>query len=55
MTWARAGRRRQRGTIDRLPSGPLRVRVYGGQEPVSGKRNTLVGVIEPSPRQEARA
>ncbi|WP_308816412.1 tyrosine-type recombinase/integrase [Pseudonocardia alni] len=55
MTRAKAGRRRQRGTIDRLPSGALRVRVYGGQDPVSGKRNTLVEVIEPGPRQEARA
>lgn len=55
MTRAKAGRRRQRGTIDRLPSGALRVRVYGGQDPVSGKRDTLVEVIEPGPRQEARA
>ncbi|ALE74390.1 hypothetical protein AD006_25335 [Pseudonocardia sp. EC080610-09] len=55
MTRARAGRRRQRGTIDELPSGALRVRVYGGQDPVSGKRNTLVEIVEPGARQEARA
>lgn len=55
MTRAKAGRRRQRGTIDELPSGALRVRVYGGQDPVSGKRNTLVEIVEPGPRQEARA
>ncbi len=55
MTRAKAGRRRQRGAIDELPSGALRVRVYAGQDPVSGKRNDLVEIIEPGPKQAARA
>lgn len=54
MARAKAGRQRQRGAIDRLPSGALRVRVYGGTDPISGKRNTLVEIVEPGPRLEAR-
>lgn len=46
MTRAKAGRQRQRGAIDELPSGALRVRVYAGKDPVSGKRNDLVEIIE---------
>ena len=34
--------RRQRGSIDRLPSGAYRVRVAAGIDPVTGKRHTLV-------------
>lgn len=49
MTQAKADRRRQRGTVDELPSGALRVRVYAGRDPVSGKRNDLVEIIEPGP------
>jgi integrase len=50
VTRARPGRSRQRGTIDRLPSGALRVRVYGGSDPVTGKRHTLVEVIPAGPK-----
>lgn len=48
---------RQRGTIDELPSGALRVRVYGGRDPVSGRRHDLVEVVPPGPRawKEAEA
>lgn len=50
MTRSRPGRRRQRGTIDELPSGALRVRVYAGEDPLTGKRHDLVEVIPPGPK-----
>jgi integrase len=50
MTQAKPGRRRTRGTIDELPSGALRVRVYAGADPVTGRRHDLVEVIPPGPK-----
>lgn len=41
--------KRPRGTIDTLPSGSLRVRVYSGTDPVSGERHNLVEVIPAGP------
>jgi integrase len=41
--------KRIRGTIDTLPSGSLRVRVYAGTDPVSGERHNLVEVIPAGP------
>ncbi|GAA1284492.1 hypothetical protein GCM10009609_57010 [Pseudonocardia aurantiaca] len=38
-------RRRPRGEIEALPSGSLRVRVYAGIDPISGKRHYLSEVI----------
>ncbi|MCO1658911.1 tyrosine-type recombinase/integrase [Pseudonocardia humida] len=38
-------RQRQRGEIETLPSGSLRVRVYAGVDPISGKRHHLTEVI----------
>lgn len=55
MTQGQPGRRRQRGTVDELPSGALRVRVYGGMDPVSGKRHDLVEIVQPGPKLKARA
>jgi hypothetical protein len=37
-------RRRQRGSIDELPRGALRVRVYAGTDPISRRRHDLVAV-----------
>ncbi len=35
------GKRDQdRGTIDRLPSGALRVRVFAGRDPITGRRHS---------------
>jgi integrase len=48
-------RRRQRGTIDRLANGTLRVRVYAGIDPVTKRRHDLVEFVPPGPRAEARA
>jgi len=36
---------RKRGSIDELPSGALRVRVYAGIDPVSKRRHYLTEVI----------
>lgn len=36
---------RERGSIDELPSGALRVRVYAGLDPVSKKRHDLTEII----------
>jgi integrase len=41
---------RPRGSIDVLPSGALRVRVYAGQDPLTKKRHTLVETIPAGPK-----
>ena len=48
---------RARGSIDKLPSGTLRVRVYAGRDPVSKRRHDFTEVIAPGPgaRRRARA
>ena len=46
-------RKGQRGEIEQLPSGSLRVRVYAGINPISGKKNHLVEVV-PSGRDAAK-
>lgn len=48
---------RERGSIDELPSGALRVRVYAGVDPVTKRRHDLTEVIPPGPKaqREARA
>jgi hypothetical protein len=35
-------KRRSRGAIDQLPSGSYRVRVYAGEDPLTGERHDLV-------------
>ncbi|RTL61780.1 MAG: integrase [Pseudonocardiaceae bacterium] len=40
---------RNRGSIDELPSGALRVRVYAGVDPVTKRRHDLVRVVPPGP------
>jgi Site-specific recombinase XerD len=46
---------RQRGRIEVLPSGSLRVKVYAGTDPVSGKRHDLTEVIPAGPKAEREA
>ena len=48
---------RERGSIDELPSGALRVRVYAGVDSVTKRRHDLVKVIPAGPKakQQARA
>jgi integrase len=55
MTRAKPGRQRSRGTVDELPSGALRVRVYAGKDPVTGRRRDLVEVIPPGPKAARQA
>ena len=40
---------RQRGRVETLPSGSLRVKVYAGIDPISGRRNDLTETIPPGP------
>jgi hypothetical protein len=49
VTAASTRRKRPRGSIDRLPSGGLRVRVYAGVDPVTEQQRYLTQVIEPGP------
>ena len=44
-------RSRQRGQIEALPSGALRVKVFAGRDPVSKRRLYLSETIPPGPRQ----
>jgi hypothetical protein len=43
-------RTRQRGGIDELPSGALRVRVYGGMDLISKRRMYLTEVVPLGPK-----
>lgn len=42
-------RQRTRGSVDVLPSGALRVRVYAGIDALTGKQNYLVEIVPPGP------
>lgn len=50
MMRSRPRRQRSRGAVDELPSGALRVRVYAGADPLTGKRHDLVEVIHTAAR-----
>ncbi|WP_344112357.1 hypothetical protein [Kribbella alba] len=45
MAKANGRKKRERGGIDVLPSGAIRVRVYAGIDPVSKRRHDLIEVI----------
>jgi integrase len=47
--------KRSRGEIEPLPSGSLRVKVYAGTNPVTGKKFYLTETVKPGPRQERTA
>ncbi len=50
MTEARSGRRlRQRGEVEELRSGALRVKVYAGEDPLTGRRHYLRETIAAGP------
>ena len=55
VTRAKAGRRRTGGTVDVLPSGALRVRVYAGKDPVCGRRHDLVEIVPAGPKAAPQA
>jgi integrase len=46
---------RQKGSIDVLPSGALRVRVYAGQDPITKRRHNLVEIVPAGPDAENQA
>jgi len=48
-------RKRQQGSVDELPSGALRVRVYTGVDPITKRRYDLVEVVAPGPKAWDRA
>jgi integrase/DNA-binding transcriptional regulator YhcF (GntR family) len=51
MGTARKGPKgRQRGQIEQLPSKALRVKVYAGIDPLSGRRNYLTETVQPGPK-----
>jgi integrase len=47
--------RRQRGRVEELPSGALRVSVYAGIDPLTGGRHYLRETIPPGPTAGAEA
>ncbi len=50
-----ARQRRNRGSVDELPSGHFRVRVYAGVDPLTGKRHDLVELADsPSEAEKVR-
>jgi integrase len=56
MTAASARRSgRQRGSIEELPSGALRVAVYAGRDPLTGRRHYLREVIPAGPNARSEA
>ncbi len=56
MTQARSYRnKRQRGSIEELPSGALRVSVYAGTDPLTGGRHYVRETIPAGPRAEDEA
>src|SRR4051812_3633396 len=52
-----AGHRREgrRGNVEELPSGALRVRVYGGVDPLTRRRHTLTETIPAGPKAGVQA
>ena len=52
MTSTSRSRRKGRGEIERLPSGSLRVRIYAGTDPVTGKRLRLEEIVPAGPHAE---
>jgi integrase len=50
-----AGRSRPRGSIDRLDSGSLRVRVDAGADPITGKRYRPTVIVPPGPDDQNQA
>jgi len=48
-------RQRKRGFIEQLPSGSLRVKVYAGYDPLTGRRHYLTEVVPAGPRAAGEA
>jgi hypothetical protein len=55
MTRSNGQKKRQGGSVDELPSGAFRVRVYAGTDPVTKKPNVLTETIPAGPNAEKLA
>ena len=55
MARANVGKQRARGSIDKLPSGGYRVRVYEGVDPMTGRDHYLRETIPAGPRADREA
>jgi hypothetical protein len=55
MARANGRNKRDRGSVDELPSGAFRVRVYAGIDPVSKRRHDLTEIIPAGPDAEKLA
>jgi integrase len=55
MPTDKGARQRQRGTVTKLPSGAIRVRVYSGFDPVTGRRHYVAETVPAGPRAAAQA
>lgn len=55
MARSNGRKRRERGSVDELPSGAFRVRVYAGIDPVTKRRHDLVETIPAGPQAEKQA
>jgi integrase/DNA-binding transcriptional regulator YhcF (GntR family) len=55
MARANGRKKRDRGSVDELPSGAFRVRVYAGIDPVTKRRHDLTEVIPAGPDAEKLA
>ncbi|MEU1684773.1 tyrosine-type recombinase/integrase [Micromonospora sp. NPDC005707] len=55
MATATRRTKRQRGEIEELPSGSLRVKVYAGIDPITGKRHYLTETIPAGPSAHREA
>lgn len=52
MARSSTGRKRPRGTVEKLPSGGLRVKVYTGRDPVTKRRHYLRETVPAGPKAD---
>lgn len=55
MARANVGKQRARGSVDKLPSGGYRVRVYAGVDPMTGRDDYLNETVRAGPRANREA
>jgi hypothetical protein len=54
-TQGRPARPKPKGSVDILPSGSLRLRVYAGTDVLTGKPHYIAEVIKPGPHAQEQA
>ncbi|MGH3628757.1 MAG: tyrosine-type recombinase/integrase, partial [Sciscionella sp.] len=55
MARTTTSRKRRRGEVETLPSGALRVKVYAGLDPLTGRRHYLTNTVAPGPKAAEEA